>query len=374
MKFTKLSLVTALAVSTAFAGGDIAPVEPTVETPVVETSCNSNTTLNAKAVAYYYTTDTNPNDMFSKENSQFGTAVTFDISHTLIDGITANFSAVGFANLTNDGGYMEGKETGAFINVANLTATFADTTLVLGRQLLDTPMLGSFDWLLAQSSFEAATLVNKSVNNLTLVASYVQKIRANNAGDNFSDDLDGDNFALGAAYSDAFSASVWYYNIDAAKYTQVYVDAGYDFGVAKVEGQYIATDYDTNPDATAYGLKISGKIANINLYAAYNAIQDANTGMIEVDSLYTSSWNTWASTVYNGEDVDAFKVGISTTFAGISAELSYADYDQGNETDLVLGYDVTDCINVGAVYTNTTPNVANADDVNALELFATYKF
>jgi len=35
MKLTKLSLVAALAVSTAFAGGDIAPVEPAVEAPVV---------------------------------------------------------------------------------------------------------------------------------------------------------------------------------------------------------------------------------------------------------------------------------------------------------------------------------------------------
>jgi len=375
MKFTKLSLVAALAVSSAFAGGTIVPEVTEVKAPVVEASCNSNTTLNSKAVAYYYTTDATPNDMFDKENSQFGTAVTFDVTHKLFDGITANFSAVGFANLMDDAGYMEGQETGAFINVANITATFSDTTLVLGRQLLDTPMLGSFDWLLAQSSFEAATLVNTSVDKLTLVASYVNKIRGNNVGDNFSDKLDGDNFALGAVYSDAFDASIWYYNVDAAKYSQVYVDAGYNLGAAKVAAQYISTDYDMATDATAYGLKVSGDVAGFNLYAAYNAIQDNNTGMIEVDSLYTSSWNTWASSMlYNGQDVDAFKVGASTTIAGVAAELSYADYDNGSETDLVLGYDVTDCVNLGAVYTNTTANDADADAVNALEVFATYKF
>jgi len=38
MKFTKLSLVAALAVSTAFAGGDITPIEPAVEAPVVAES------------------------------------------------------------------------------------------------------------------------------------------------------------------------------------------------------------------------------------------------------------------------------------------------------------------------------------------------
>ena len=35
MNITKLSLVAALAINTAFAGGDIAPVEPVIETPVV---------------------------------------------------------------------------------------------------------------------------------------------------------------------------------------------------------------------------------------------------------------------------------------------------------------------------------------------------
>lgn len=38
MKLTKLSLIAALAVSTAFAGGDIAPVEPVVKAPAAEES------------------------------------------------------------------------------------------------------------------------------------------------------------------------------------------------------------------------------------------------------------------------------------------------------------------------------------------------
>jgi len=45
MKFTKLSLVAALAVSTAFAGGDIAPVEPAVEAPVVESALEISANL-----------------------------------------------------------------------------------------------------------------------------------------------------------------------------------------------------------------------------------------------------------------------------------------------------------------------------------------
>jgi len=398
MKFTKLSLIAALAASAAIAGGDIAPVEPVVEAPAVEAAaCNSNTTLNSKAVAYYYTTDATPNDIFSKENSQLGTAVTFDVSHKLFDGITANFSAVGFANLMDDegrgnAGYMENGQTGAFINVANITATFGDTTLILGRQLLNSPMVGGFDWLLAPGAFEAYTVANKSVENLTLIGTYLRTWRPNNSGNtwvNLASDktpgiVDENNYAFGAAYDDkTISANLWYYNVDSGAaagnvdyYTQVYVDAGYDFGIAKAEAQFVNTDYNTQTSSKAYGIKVSGSVANFDLYAAYNRIQDNQTGYVGVDSLYTSSWNIFTSHQWNGEDLDAFKIGASTTFAGISAELSYADYDKGNETDLILGYDITDCINVGAVYTNTDDNTDTPDagDTNALEVFATYKF
>lgn len=377
MKFTQLSLVAALAVSSAFAGGDIAPVAPAVPAPVT-TDCNKATTIAGKLTAYYITNDaSDTNDMFSQEASQLALAATLDVAHKVNDFVTLNFSAIGYLNTLKQENlmYMEGDKRGAIFNVANATFTYEDTTFVAGRQLLDTPMLGSFDWLLAPSSFEAYTLVNSSIENVTLVGSYVAKWRQNNTGDNFLNLADnGDNYAFGAVYDDkTLNASVWYYNVDAASYTQVYVDAGYNFGMAKVDAQYVATDYDAGEDATAYGVKVSGSVSGFDVYAAYNAIQDNATGYVGVDSLYTSSWNTFASSTYN-EDVDAFKVGASTTISGVAAELSYADYDQGNEFDLILGYDITSTVDAGLVFTSTTANEDDADAVNALEIYANYKF
>ena len=57
MKLTKLSLVAALAVSAAFAGGDIAPVEPVVETPAAVPAA-SGWDFAGKGVVYYQTNDT----------------------------------------------------------------------------------------------------------------------------------------------------------------------------------------------------------------------------------------------------------------------------------------------------------------------------
>lgn len=370
---TRLSLIAVLAISTAFAGGDIAPVEPTVEdAPVAKTDCNKDTTVTGKAVAYYYTAE-GAQDLFDKTNSQIGTAVTLDVSHKLFDGITANFSAVGYTNLGDEeAAYMEGSETGAFFNVANLTGTFGGTTIVIGRQLLATPMLGGFDWLLAPGAFEAATIINKSVSNLTFVGSYVNKWRSNNTGSTFAE-LKDDNFAVGAAYSNGFDASVWYYNVDTADYTQVYADAGYTLAGVTLNGQYATTDYATGEDSTAFGVKVGTEVVGINLSAAYTDVADAATGYVGVDSLYTSSWNTFASNV-----VDAsWKVAASTELAGISAELSYAGYgDDASELDLILGYDATNTLNLGVVYTATdyTFDDSSDDAQDALEVFATYSF
>jgi len=381
MKLTRLSLVATLAISTAFAGGIVdAPAEITEVAPIVKAS--SSTTISGKAQAYYYTTD--GVDLFDSESSALGTAVTLDVAHTLFDGVTANFTAVGYTNLMNEEpfGYFEGKETGAYFNVANITAAFGKTTFILGRQLIDTPMVGSFDWLLAPSAFEAYTVVNNSIENLTLTASYITKIRTVNAGDNFEDLTEingGDNYFLGATYgNDTFSYSAWYYNIDAADYTQVYVDAGYNFGSVSIAGQYATTDYATGLDSDAYAIKASTTVGSIDLTAAVSSVTDAPVGIIERDNFYTSSWNVFASQIgAENEDTLSWKVAASTELAGISAEVSYAAYgDEGSELDLILGYDVSDSVNFAVIYTSTDYdiNVDESEAEGALEVIATYTF
>ncbi len=382
MKLTKLSLVAALAVSSAFAGGDIAPVEPVVEAPVVEAAaCNSNTTINSKAVLYSFTTDGYGNlDWYNGDSSALGAAVTVDVSHKIMDGITANLTGVGFTNLTNAynnpdvWNQFEGEETAAFLNIANITATYGDTTFVLGRQLLDTPMIQSFDWLLAPGSFEAYTVVNKSISNLTLVGSYIAEYRMNGSGTDFAS-LDGDNWTVGASYSDAFDASVWYYNNDNYGYTQVYGDAGVELSGIKLAAQYVDTDWDMMDSSTAYGVKAETTLAGFDLAAAYVSVDDNPAGFVDWDGLYTSMWMTPTS----GSVGDNWMVSAATEFSGLAASVAYGDFEyengveSGSEFDLVLGYGVTDCISLDAAYTITDYG-DGAGDEQVMELIATYKF
>jgi len=382
MKITKLSLVAALAVSSAFAGGDIAPVEPVVVVaPVIE--AKSATTISGKASLIYITNDAQSNgDMFSKEASESAAAITLDVTHNIFDNVSANFTAIGFTSLgdsfgngtdTWTGGFLDAQETGAYFNVANLTATFADTTLIAGRQLLGTPMIQGYDWLIAPGSYEAYTVANSSIENLTLVASYVAKFRANNSGSTFVD-LNGDNWTVGASYDNGITANIWYYNIDHGNYTQVYADAGYTYAGITLEGQYVTTSFDAGTDTSAFGAKISTSLVGVNLSAAYNKFIDGNTGYVGWNGLYTNSWNTTIANQYNGADLDAFKVEASTTIAGINALVSYADFDNGHELNVIAGYDVTKAVDVSVVYSDTQFNEATATSTGVLEFYANYKF
>ena len=330
------------------------------------------TEVKGKGQLYYYTTDNSgAGSLFEKESTQSAGAVTLDVTHKVSDAITANFSAVGHSHLGDSLGEtkMEGSRSGGYFNVANLTGTFGDNTVVVGRQLLSTPMLGGFDWLLAPGAFEAATLVNTSVDKFTFIASYVNKWRANNSGDAFGKLAD-DNYAFGVAYSDVVDANLWYYNVDAKNYTQVYGDVSKNLNGVTVSGQGATTDYDTGDDSTVYGLKMATAVSGMDISVAYNHVEDKEAGMVGVDSMYTSSWNNFAS-----QDIgDSWKVEASKEISGVSTSVSYADYETiGNELDVILGYTVSDTTSIDAIFTNT--KYAEADDAdNALELIATYNF
>ncbi|MFK5975778.1 MAG: hypothetical protein QM493_04665 [Sulfurovum sp.] len=386
MKIMKLSLIASLAISASFAGGDIEL--PPAPLPPVE----NDTTIAGKLQAYYMTHDNGgTGTLFDALNTTAGSAVTLDVSHKFYDGISANFSAVGFANAgdsiadtANTLGKLEGVQSGAFINVANITASYWDTTLVAGRQLINTPMISGFNWLLAPGAFEAYTLMNNSIENLTIVGSYLAQWRANNAGNGWRDlTTFGDNWTVGAVYKndDLFDTSIWYYNVDAGsatspdKYTQIYADAGISYMGVRLDGQYVITDYNTVTDGSAFGAKLSYTLYDVALSAAFVQIVDNNAGYVGVDGLYTSSWNTFASTTFQTGDSSTYKVAASTSVYGVDMEASFAGYgDDGQEIDVIVGYGITDSINFDAIYSSTTSNTAGATATDAIEFIATYKF
>ena len=405
MKITKLSLIAALAISAAFAGGDIEKPEVIiVPTPEVATTVDG--------LAKLYFMSVTPETGTATSGSAGG--VTLNVSHKLFDGVTANFSAVGTMNFapttTADNITLEdttatllkntdGATAGAFFNVANLTMTYGGTTVIAGRQLINSPMVGGYDWIMAPGAFEAYTVVNSSISNLTLVGTYLTKWRPNRKGDMWidltSDQLqstDGNsaNWAGGAIYNagDYGMLSAWYYNVDAHDYTQIYVDYGVKAYGMGVKAQYIATTYGTgatrdiaNTDASSsYGVEVSAEVAGWTLAAAYNALTDGNTEYIGRDGLYTTSWNTQAGYQSNGaaDTTTTYKVTASGDLFGLNTSVSYGGYGDGNEIDAILNYSYNKSVGAMLVYTNVTPNAIgdgnSGTQYSTLEIAVNYKF
>jgi hypothetical protein len=136
--------------------------------------------------------------------------------------------------LDNDGVSVDSAWNATQVYIAK---TMGNTTVKVGRQELDTPLLFTEKWNVAKNTFEAAVVVNSDIPNTTLVGAYVGKHNgagqatptgaANFGGNgrtvNVEDNLGGSAFtsfndgayAVAAVVNpmDNLTAQAWYYRV-----------------------------------------------------------------------------------------------------------------------------------------------------------------
>ncbi len=194
MKLTKLSLIAALAVSTAMAGGDIAPVEPA---PIVLEEF-PNWEFSGQAVLYYQTIDGWGNkDLFAQEAALANAGLQLNAVGKFDYGLSvgAQLTGLGTLGLQNsvvsnimqsaDGNLNGGSVTKLYGIWANET-----NTVKLGRQELPkslSPFAYSENWNVFKNTYEAALYVNSSLPQTTLVGAWVSGANQNGVGAQSSD-------------------------------------------------------------------------------------------------------------------------------------------------------------------------------------------
>ena len=324
MKLTKLSLVAALAVSTAFAGGDIAPVEPA---PMVETS---PWTFGGDARLYYDTmiTDQAGSPSFFDQASARGQgAASVDIGYAFADTWKINAGVTGLFTLGLDDAVVSGVWLNAGANVPgttltsvgdalwidtlNVTGTMFDgaLTTVIGRQELDTPFAFSEQWTIAANTFDAAVAIVKPIDELSLVAAYIYDGNGNgnrvstfaaspaiagtgpvNVFGNSAGGFTGSRGYVPFAGADkgawtvaaigtfaGVTAQAWYYDVlDLAQATWVQADA--DFAGFQIGAQYAWMQGDglisTITDTKGLAGKLGYKMDALNVWGAYSTVAD----------------------------------------------------------------------------------------------------
>ena len=324
MKFTKLSLIAALAVTSALAG---------------------ESTITGDAKLFYSTTDANNADLFNKNGAMGNAAVSLDYSKEIADGITLNAGATGISTLGLESTLVSSTwvnhalKDRVWLDVANVTAKLGNTTAVLGRQKLDTPLAFTETWNIAENTFDAFTFVNTDVTDTTLVGSLVTRANGPFEFDNIQGgqtDLVEGIYAFGAVTKliPNTTAQLWYYNsetqLDQDNKLWLQADANVAEGVT-VGLQYgmAMADADGEDDSSIIAGKVAYDANGMGLYAAYSqADKDgknnfANYAGYGMSNVYTEAWWNFGFTTKPGAQTIA--LGASADMNGVALTAQYND-------------------------------------------------
>jgi len=376
MKFTKLSLIAMLAVSSAFAG---------------------ESTISGDAKLFYGTSDAGDADLFKDGGNTMGdAAVSLDYSRDIADGVTFNagmtgISTLGLENtLVGDTWVNHALEDRVWIDVANVTAKLGNTTAVIGRQKLDTPLAFTETWNIVENTFDAFTFVNSDITNTTLVASAVTRANGANEFTNIQggiNDLNEAIYTLGAVAKIApdVNAQAWYYNVARADSQKLWLEA--DAKVAQgitLGAQYAMAMADKGDDSSIVSGKVAYDANGLSAYAAFSqADEDGQVGFTNYggyggSKLYTEAW--WNFGYVTNPGAQAIAVGAGSSVAGVDLTAQYTTVtnDSDNPADEMDEITLTATTKVGPVDTtlafiNTSSDVDEMDG-NTVQAYLTVPF
>ncbi len=286
-----------------------------------------------------------------------------------------------------------------------------NTEIKLGRQVQDTPHADSDDIRMMPNYFEAYTVTNTDIDDLTLSAGMINKMAGWENGVNSADFVDvsetlGVNDDMsGIYYASAvyegikdLSLSLWYYHYsDIADI--IYAEAGYSYTLSNNTTLTLGLQYDGShqtgaallgkQDADTYGISLEAEFADlgVTLLAAYNQ-DNGETGATGLSlgggSFFTSmedqtldaiggSGKAWIiGAGYNFENI-----GINGLYFGVaygSFEADDASVYQSTEIDAVLEYSLSEKLSVTAAFASIDHKVATMKDYDQFRLIANYNF
>ncbi len=379
MKFTQLSLIAMLAITSAF---------------------SAESTIDGNARVFYATSDAGTADLFNKNGAYGNAAVTLNYSREVTNGITLNAAATGISTLGLENTLVSGVwaaagPTGtndtAWLEVANITGKIGNTTAIIGRQKLDTPLAFTETWNIVENTFDAFTFINTDLANTTLVGSAVTRANGNTIS-NFTNiqggmtDLGEAIYAVGAIskITPTITAQGWYYNQTSADdKVWLQADAGIADGVT-VGVQYAQSIADVGDDSSMYATKLAYDANGMGLYAAYSKADKkgtsdfANYGGFSQSSLYTEAW--WNYGLVSKPGAQAMAVGASTDLNGFALTAQYTDItndsnlaaDEVKEVTLTASKTVAG-IDTSLVFINTSSENQPVDG-NTVQLYLTVPF
>jgi len=309
MKITKLSLIAALAVTTAMAGEG---------------------KISGDAKLFYGTTDAGNADLFNKNGATGDSAISLDYTREIVKGVTVNAGMTGISTLGLEGELVSGTwvqhktnpndvQDSAWIDTANIVLKPIDKTmLVIGRQELDTPLAFTEKWNIAYNTFDAAVAVDSHVPDTTLIGAWVGRGNGHNGFENLHGGmskygaLNGVQETALANNQGAFAAAIinksipmttaqlWFYNVKNeadAIWAQADVTPTKELSVglqySKISPKGVVDGAD---DTKAIAAKVGYNVSGIDLAAAYSKVDDK--GLVYMGNTATGGAHNGQSKLY----------------------------------------------------------------------------
>ena len=346
----KTLLLSVVASTMIMAGGDIAPVEPVVEAPVVAEVSAWNFT--GQAVAYTQTTDKQGNrDLFGSDDTFMAAGVQLGATNSdIFAGIGAGVEVSGIIETpdSKDQG-LNAMRDSAGITQGYLTYGIGATSIKLGRQLLPkslSPFAFSEGWQIFKNTFDAGLLVNSSLPNTTLVYAYV--VNANRSVGPALENWDRINPSDAVHMVTAQNKSIdnltltgsWYYAPDmeanigvlgGGDINVLWGDATYKANAFTVAIQGGQVDPDTLASTSAFGAKIAGKLGMFGLSAAYSSVDDGAVPIHNLGTGVKTPLYTQAILNQNAIKIDSDTVKVAANVKGLGGKWTayYLSADMG---------------------------------------------
>jgi len=380
-----------------------------------------NQNFGGSASLFYGTNDANDGDMFSKGTSYGNAAVQFngtasvgacDTCVKLNYGVTG-VSTLGLENTLVGATWVDQQalpgdtnpntldiEDAVWIDTLNLSFNplngISNTTMIVGRQALSTPMVFTETWNIAKNTYDAAVAVNNDIQDTTLVAGWVGRsnvaggmtVRARNIGDGYESFLTKEGaYAFGAVTKliPYVNTQAWYY-VAPGVTNVAWLQAEGEYAGFSLGAQYGMLDASDDSDGNAFAVKVGYNYEGLGLSAAYSTVDKMTgtsgaLGFVNLGGaqtpLYTAGW--WNVGAQGAQDTDSYNVTATYTLEGLAdLGLYYTNWENqttGNATDEVALTAGTKLGNLDATvaYVYTDADTA-PDSVNDIQVYLTYNF
>ncbi len=414
----KTLLLSVVASTMIMAGGDIAPVEPVVEAPVVVAS---GWDFDGQAAFYYETNDNFGNGSLFDQGPATATegssvaAVGLQLraaNKDLFAGIGAGFELTGLGTLglqssivSNVTQSADGSLNGGAWTQGYLTYGFGNTSIKVGRQALPkglSPFAFSETWSVFKNTFEAALVVNTDLPDTALVYAFVNRGAAIGNLGNFTDlsslgaTINADDgvhmlTAQNKSISGLTLTGTWYYAADALQTAPkedvniLWGDAKFaisDYSIGLQGGTILTNEPGAVKDTTAFGAKIGADFGMFDASVAYSSVDDGtapveNLGTNVKTPLYTQMIKN-QNHIKSDNDTIVIRAGVKalggkfSVAYDITTDNATANSDY-TELDVVYKTKVSESTTLLAAYILAEDDLA-PDATNYLRFWARYNF